>query len=43
VPPTVGNPGCSQKRVTAIGSTDQAMSVSVTEGTRLTILTTRAG
>ncbi len=36
VPPTVTSPGCSQNRVTPTGSTPQAMSVSVTDGTRLT-------
>ena len=35
VPPTVGTPGASQKRVTATGVTPQASSVSVTDGTRL--------
>ena len=36
VPPTVGTPGASQKRVTATGVTPQASRVSVTDGTRLT-------
>ena len=36
VPPTCGRSGCSQNRVQATGSTPQASSVSVTDGTRLT-------